>query len=138
MALSASIEFGEFSTNNVFKSTHSYPILQCRCHFGRSHNGVFPESMAHCDRIEITLKAPQKEDLTLYEWFINNTSFNGRIIFDLGNPSINSDTHTKTILFTDAICFSLKESYRIDKLRHLTMEFCAKTVDANSFVFNHL
>ena len=113
--------------------------MECKCHFNRHHNFNLPDANAICDKIELTVVAPGKEDLNLYEWYIDQTSQSGKITFDLTTTSKNSSQATKEIYFEDALCFSIAENYDIGKQRrrYLTLEIIASKITAENVDFTH-
>ena len=91
-----------------------------------------PDTTSRNKSISITIVAPGKEDLSLYDWYINRTVLNGRILFDLSGQAM-FDENPKTIYFEGASCFSLSESYHIDqenrRLIHIEITTEETTVD---------
>ena len=57
--------------------------------------------------MDMTVVVPGREDLNLYEWYVNQGGISGRILID----------DEKQILFEDGVCFSIKEEYHIDDNR---------------------
>lgn len=89
--------------------------------------------------MELTVVAPGKEDLNLYEWYIDQTSQSGKITFDLTTASTNGSQTTKEIKFEDALCFSIAENYDIgiQRRRLLTLEVIADQIMVEDVKFNH-
>lgn len=135
MSLSASLQFGD---NQVGLYTREYLVTECRCHFLRHYNYYLPDTDARCEKVEITVVAPGKEDLNLYEWYIDQTALSGRIVFDLSSQSADGGNHYKELRFEDAQCFVLSEDYHIDKARRrlLKMEFTAARIVIDNVLFN--
>ena len=136
MALSANLKFGN---NQIGLYSRTYDVVECKCHFNRHHNFNLPDANAICDKIELTVVAPGKEDLNLYEWYIDQTSQSGKITFDLTTTSKNGSQATKEIYFEDALCFSIAENYDIGKQRrrYLTLEIIASEITAENVDFTH-
>lgn len=136
MALSASLQFGN---NQISLYSKTYDVVECKCHFKRHHNFYLPDANAICDKMELTVVAPGKEDLNLYEWYIDQTSQSGKLTFDLTVASNNGAQVTKEITFEDALCFSIAENYDINKQhrRLLTLEVIADQITVEDVKFNH-
>lgn len=136
MSLSAHLQFGD---NQIGIYTHDYLVVDCRFHFTRHHNYYLPDSDARCNKVEVTVVAPGKEDLNLYEWYIDQTTLCGRILFDLSNQSADGFETYKELSFEDALCFSLSEDYHIDKDRRrlLRLEFMADRMVIDNILFDH-
>ncbi len=117
----------------------TYDVVECKCHFKRHHNFYLPDANAICDKMELTIVAPGKEDLNLYEWYIDQTSHSGKITFDLTTVSNNGAQATKEIFFEDAECFSISENYDIGKQRRrlLILEIIADRITVEDVKFNH-
>lgn len=136
MPLSASLQFGNNATGRY---TREYLVVKCRCRFSRHHNAYHPDTDALCDSVELTVVAPGKEDLNLYEWYIDQTALSGRILFDLSSQSTDGSISGRELHFEDAQCFSLSEDYHIDNTsrRLLKLEFMADRIVINKVLFTH-
>ena len=134
MALSANLKFGN---NQIGLYSRTYDVVECKCHFNRHHNFNLPDANAVCDKLELTVVAPGKEDLNLYEWYTDQTRQSGKLTFDLTTTSKNGSQGTKVITFEDALCFSIAENYDIDKQRrrHLTLEIIAAKITVENVEF---
>ena len=64
MALTATLQFGD---NSIRRYSREYMVTDFKCHVARRHNNARPDSAPRCDRMELTVVAPGKEDLNLYE-----------------------------------------------------------------------
>ena len=136
MALSANLKFGN---NQIGLYSRTYDVVECKCHFNRHHNFNLPDANAVCDKMELTVVAPGKEDLNLYEWYIDGTKQSGILTFDLTSTSKNGSQATKVIWFEDATCFSIAENYDIGKQhrRQLTLEIVAAKITVENVDFEH-
>ena len=94
--------------------------------------------MARNKVIEITVVAPGKEDLILYDWYIQRTLLCGRIVFDLSGQAM-FDERPKIVEFEYASCFSLRESYHIDdgSLRLIHIEIAAEETIVDNISFKN-
>jgi len=110
MALTAVLEFGD---NNIRRYSKQFMVADCRFVFDRSYNDFCPEGDTRCDRMELFVVAPGKEDLTLFEWFADQSVLDGRITISLGATNDNS-LDSQEIVFEEAVCFALSEMYDID------------------------
>ena len=129
MSLSATLQIGD---NNIGVYDRQYKVVRCQYNFSRGYNFRMPDTTSRNKSISITIVAPGKEDLSLYDWYINRTLLNGRILFDLSGQAM-FDENPKTIYFEGASCFSLSESYHIDqekrRLIHIEITTEETTVD---------
>ena len=111
MALIASLQLGD---NDNKRYTKEYLVSRVRCHVVRPHNSFYADGKARCERLELTVIAPGKEDLTLVEWYISQSAMSGRVVIALSNEAKLGVDDTKEILFDDGICFRLAENYDIE------------------------
>ena len=114
MALTAVLEFGD---NGIRRYSKQYQVSDCRFVFDRPSNAFSPEGAARCERLEVVVIAPGKTDLSMFEWFSNQDTRDGRIVISLANEGRLDEFDTQTIFFNEARCFSLSERYDIDNQR---------------------
>ena len=119
MALTAVLEFGD---NSIKRYSKQYLVSDCRLLFARPFNGFSPEGAARCERVEVTVVAPGKDDLGLVEWFSTQGVQNGRIIISLTNEVKADDADAQILYFEDANCFCLSEFYDISTSRRRLMK----------------
>ena len=131
MALTAVLEFGD---NNIRRYSKQFMVADCRFVFDRSYNDFCPEGDTRCDRMELFVVAPGKDDLTLFEWFADQSVLDGRITISLGATNDNS-LDSQEIVFEEAVCFALSEMYDINssmrrllKLSILASKICIDDV----------
>ena len=127
MALLAALEFGD---NNIGRYSKSYLVSDCRFVFHRPYNSYRPEGMARCDRLELEVIAPGKNDLNLFDWYDKQGVQSGRIVISLAAE----------VYFEDAKCFSLSENYDINTSRRRTLKLAieAETITVDDVVFQHI
>ena len=133
MALLATLQFGD---NDNRRYSKEYLVSKVRCHIQRQHNRYHADSTPRCERLEVTVVAPGKEDLTLVDWYISQTPISGRVAIALSNEAKFNVSDTKEILFEDAICFRLAEDYDINagrRMMTLSLETGSLTIDDVSF-----
>lgn len=135
MSLSATLQIGDNQLGNYNKE---YKVVRSQYKFVRGYNFRQPDTAARNKFIEITVVAPGKEDLSLYDWYIDRTLLSGRIVFDLSGQAI-FDERPKIIQFEEAACFSLSESYHIDdeSLRLIKIEITAEETIVDSITFKN-
>ena len=77
--------------------------------------------------MDLTVVVPGREDLNLYEWYVNKGQMSGRILIDDENQ----------ILFEDGVCFSISEEYHIDvnRRRSLRLLVAARTLEVEGIEF---
>ena len=134
MALIASLQFGD---NESKRYSSTYTVCDVKCHMQRHHNAFQPDGHTQCERVDITVVAPGKEDLTLIEWYIKRLSMSGRVVIEMSGDANISVPASKEILFEDAVCFRMAEDYHIDNNRRrlLTLSFEADTLTLDNIVF---
>lgn len=66
MSLTAQLKFGDNLSGTY---TKEYNVTDCKYSVMRHHNCYFPDSDAWCGNVEVTVIAPGKEDLELFEWY---------------------------------------------------------------------
>ena len=131
MALTAVLEFGD---NNIRRYSKQFMVADCRFVFDRSYNDFCPEGDTRCERMELFVVAPGKDDLTLFEWLADQSVLDGRVTISLGATSDNS-LDSQEIVFEEAVCFALSEMYDIEssmrrllKLSILASKICIDDV----------
>ena len=117
MALIAALEFGD---NNIGRYSKSYLVSDCRFVFDRPYNSYRPEGMARCERLELEVIAPGKNDLNLFDWYDKQGVQSGRIVISK--------------------CFSLSENYDINTSRRRTLKLAieAETITVDDVLFQHI
>ena len=137
MALIAALEFGD---NNIGRYSKSYLVSDCRFVFSRPYNSYRPEGMARCERLELDVVAPGKNDLNLFEWYDSQGVQSGRIVISLAAEAKLDEKDAQIIYFEDAKCFSLSENYDIStsRRRNLLLAIEAETITVDDVVFQHL
>ena len=137
MALTAVLEFGD---NNIKRYSKHYLVSDCRFLFQRPNNGYSPEGSVRCERVEVTVVAPGKEDLGLVEWFSTQDVQNGRIVISLSNDLKDNDSDTQILYFEEAKCFSLSEYYDINvsRRRILKLAISAETMEIDGVTLNRI
>ena len=118
MAFLARLQLGD---NDSGLYSKEYLVADCRLHVTRHHNHFAPDSDARCERVEMVVVAPGREDLTLYEWYIDQTALSGRIVFDLQQES--GEQISKYVAFSNAYCYSISEDYHIDEMKRRCIRF---------------
>lgn len=119
MALFATLQLGDNVSQHY---TKTYQLVDCSFHFARKYNHAQPESDARCQSIDLTLIAPDKSDLSLFDWYINKEEHDGRIIFSSASANINDSSDTREILFESAMCYRITEDYSIQVINRRTVK----------------
>ena len=137
MALIAVLEFGD---KNIKRYSKQYLVSDCRLLFARPFNGFTPESGTRCERVEVTVVAPGKDDHSLLEWFSAQTVQNGRIVISLANETNDKDSDTQVLYFEEAKCFSLSECYDINvsRRRLLKLAISAETFEIDGVTLHRV
>ena len=137
MALLAALEFGD---NNIGRYSKSYLVSDCRFVFKRPFNSYRPEGIARCERLELDVIARGKNDLNLFDWYDKQGVQSGRIVISLAAEAKLDEKDAQVILFENAKCFSLSESYDINssRRRNLKLALEAETITVDNIIFQHL
>ena len=123
MSLSARLYIGDNASANY---TKEYQVAQCKVKVSRHHNTFLPDADPRCDEVVLSVIAPDKNDLDLYEWYIDQT-----------NQSAMYDVSERSYTIEDATCFSIAEMYDIDgPHRHLLrLGIMMKELEIDEVVF---
>ncbi len=134
MSLSARLYIGDNASANY---TKEYQVVQCKVKVARPHNSFLPDADPRCDEVVLSVVAPDRDDLDLFEWYIDQTVLSGKIVIDLANQSAKYDVTERTYTFEDAKCFSIAEVYDIEgNHRHLLrLAIMMKKLDIDEVVF---
>ena len=137
MALTAVLEFGD---NSIERYSKRYLVSDCRLLFARPYTGFSPKGAARCERVEVTVIAPGRDDLGLIDWFSTQGVQNGRLIISLANEGKSDDADAQILYFEEAKCFSLTESYDIDvsRRRLFKMAISAESMRIDNVTFNRI
>lgn len=130
MALIATLEFGD---NEIRRYSKQYLLADFRCHLVRHHNEARPDGNPRCEHMELTVIAPGRADLNLFEWYVGSYTMNGRVLVSIPDSSPNQDEMVKAVYFENAVCYSIAEEYHIDESKRRTLKLqivaTAVTVD---------
>ena len=137
MSLLKKIQIGD---NRSGRYTKEYLLSDFKCHTHRLHNEYRPDSDKYCDCIDVTIIAPGRDDMQLYDWFIHQSTMSGRLLIQLPPKPSQSEPDTQEILFEEARCFSFEEEYHINRnlRRLLRLQFVAEQVNINGAIFKRI
>ena len=113
-------------------------VPDCHLVSGPSFNTVAAAGTARCERLEVVVVAPGRNDLSLFEWFTTQGAQDGRIVIGNDSDSGKTDDDTQIIHFEDGRCFALSESYDIDNQRRrlLKLAIIAEQLDIDGINYN--
>ena len=133
MAFSAVLEIGDNDAKRYYKR---YLLTDLRIVFNRTYT-VIPDGVARCERLELTVVAPGKEDLFMFEWFLRSHTMTGRIVVSLTGDVNDMGSKNQEIYFEDATCFSMSEKYDIDssRRRSLKLALVSDKIDIEDLTF---
>lgn len=136
MALTARLQFGD---NDARVYPDEYLVEDCQCHFTRHYDHLHPDREALCERMELTVVAPGRENQTLYEWYISGDVMTGRVLFEMPSPHSEEKVY-KEVLFEGAYCFALAEEYNINQSirRCVRLSIVAEHLVVNNINFRNL
>lgn len=123
MALSAYLQFGSNITRRYFKE---YLVSDCHVIHRRRYNKFCPEGAATCERLEVSVVCPGRDDLELYEWYDTQNAQEGRIIINTTTTKESDGTAEHIIYFEDARCFSLTEYYDASTTRRRMLKLAVE------------
>ncbi len=134
MALIAVLEFGD---NNIKRYSKQYLVADCNLVCERSYNEFRPDSLARCEKVDVCVVAPGKDDLNLFEWYSSQGEQSGRIVISLSTTGRQDTIDEQVIYFEDAKCFSLSEYYDIEssKRRVLKLSIMAEVIKVDDVEF---
>ena len=98
-----------------------------------------PERAPRCERMEVTVIAPGKSDLSLFQWYSQQEINDGRIAISLvGDGKIEADP--QVIYFENGQCLSFSEVYDIDNSRRrlLKLAIIAEKIELENVEFKCL
>ena len=107
MALTAYIEFGNNDSKRYFKQ---YMISDCYIVNEKPFNKFCPEGNASCERLEVSIISPGRDDLDLYEWYDTQNCFRLSEHYD---ASTNRRRIIKLAIEAEKICIDEVEFKRI-------------------------
>lgn len=134
MNLLSKLQFGDNKTG-LYNMTY----LVVKCNFGvkRIYDSYTPNNTITCRDIEVTIVAPEDEDISIFSWYLKNEKRNGRVTFEILDLKHSGETQIRSLQFEDAQCVSIKEKYDIalKKRRQLTLVFTAFRIKIEDNVF---
>lgn len=134
MPLKAYLQFGN---NEIGKYSKEYLLKEVKFRFIRNHTNYRPSDDGYCESIWIALYPPEKEDPTVFKWFISGESLDGRIIIELTDPLLENEERFTEIQFENAVCFDLQEDYEIEnKLRVINIGLIAEETKVEDIKFS--
>ena len=136
MAISAKLQFGD---NDCEQYASEYPVLGYECRFSRHYEASTPDSDSRCSRISIVVVAPGRDNLELFQWYVNQSYMTGRILLDVTEMVDSGGEYaTREIRFEDARCFAIGEDYdnTVNRLRVLKLDIMAESLEIDSVKFN--
>ena len=137
MSLLKKFQIGD---NHSGRYTKEYLLSDFKCHTHRLHNEYRPDSDKYCDSIDVTIIAPGRDDMQLYDWFIHQSKLSGRLLIQLPPKLNQSEPDIQEIFFEEANCFSCEEEYHINRSRRrlLHLQFVAEQVNINDVIFKRI
>ena len=136
MAFAAVLEIGD---NDAKRYHKQFLLTDLRIVFNRSYT-VIPEGVARCERLELTVVAPGRKDLFLFEWFLRSHTITGRILISLTGDVNDMESKNQEIYFEDAQCFAMYENYDIATpyRRSLKLALVSDKIDIEDLTFKCL
>lgn len=134
MSLIKKLQIGD---NHAGRYTKEYLLTDFKTRTHRMHDEFRPGADKYCDCMEATVIAPGREDMLMYEWFINRSTLSGRLLIQLPPKPNQNEPDCQEIFFEEAQCFSFEEEYHINhnQRRMLRLQFVAEEVIINGITF---
>lgn len=134
MTLQTRLQFGDNATENYNKE---YLVVSYHNGVGRMYSAFTPQTTPKDTDIIVTLVSPSKDDLTLYEWFVNNSILSGRLLFDIVDVNSSDGIIQRSLYFYDAQCVAMKDTYDIHgkNRRQLTLTFTPAKIKIEEVTF---
>lgn len=134
MSLIKKLQIGD---NRAGRYTKEYLLTDFKTCTHRLHDKYRPGADKYCDYVEATVIAPGREDMLMYDWFINRSTLTGRLLIQLPPKANQSEPDYQEIFFEEAQCFSFEEEYHINlnQRRMLRLQFVAEEVTINGITF---
>lgn len=114
MALTAVLQFGSNTTKRYYKQ---YMVSDCHIVHKRKYSKFCPEGSASCERLEVSIVSPGRDDLEIFEWYDSQNAQEGRIVITTTSVKASDSDSEHIIYFENAHCFSLSENYDISVAR---------------------
>ena len=121
MEVQAKLQIGDNGSHIYSKQ---YNVVNLICHYKRLTSSSRPNTDALCENIELTLVAPDMEDLSLYDWYISGDPLDGRVALDLSDGKADTDGIGTSLEFEEAYCYAIEEEYKIDGMMQRTVKLC--------------
>lgn len=117
-----------------------YLVVGFRFRYARKHDGFRPVSAPACERMEITVIAPETDDFLFYEWFINRSMLSGYLAYEQPVSAKNAYPEERTVCFIDAKCLAFSEHFDIRRKnrRLLTLEVIPERINIDGTDIRHL
>lgn len=134
MSLIKKLQIGD---NHSGRYTKEYLLTDFKCRTHRLHDEYRPAADKYCDCVEITVIAPGREDMQMYEWFISRSTLSGRLLIQLPPKANQSEPDCQEILLEEAQCYSFEEEYHsnLNQRRLLRLQLVAEQVIFNGIIF---
>ena len=134
MSLIKKLQIGD---NRLHRYRKEYLLTDFKCRTHRLHDEYRPAADKYCDYVEVTVIAPGREDMQMYQWFISRSTLSGRLLIQLPPKPNQSQSDSQEIFFEEAQCFSFEEEYHINRnqRRMLRLRFVAEEVSINGITY---
>lgn len=137
MALTAILQFGSNTTKRYYKQ---YMVSDCHFVHERKYSKSCPVGSASCERLEVSIVCPGRDDLEMYEWYDSQNTQEGRIVITTTSVKASDGDSEHIVYFDNAHCFSLSEHYDISVARRRILKLAieAETVHVDDVTFKRI
>ena len=119
MALTAVLQFGSNTTKRYYKQ---YMVSDCHIVHKRDYSKFCPKGNATCERLEVSIVCPGRDDLEMYEWYDSQNAQEGRVVISTTSVKASDSDSEHIIYFENARCFCLSENYDISVARRRILQ----------------
>ena len=120
MALIGRLRFGDNGSGLYYRE---YQVRSLNLKFERGSGIIGQDRVCKCENITVVTESPDESDMTLYDWFIDETMLSGCI--EMEEDGFTEDIYRRIIRFENARCHKISETYDISlkERRTISIEF---------------
>ena len=130
----------QIGNNEVGRYTEEYLLKDYECHTCRHHTDFRPDADKYCERIDMTVVAPGRENVRIYDWFIDQSVESGRILIEFPPNGVHETEQKKVVCFENAVVYALEEEFRFneDRVRKVRLSIVAEEVTIDGVHFSRI
>lgn len=134
MALIGRLRFGDNGSGMYYKD---YLVTSLNLKFERGNSILGQDRVCKCENVTVVTMSPDASDMTLYDWFIDETMLSGCI--EMEEDPLPGDTCRRVVKFENARCHKINEKYDIslNERRSIAIEFVPAQVEVEGVVLEN-